>query len=77
MKSLTVKELYNESQVFTNLWEFIKSHAIPENDSDWEKVVEDIKDFVKKSHNQAFATDMALCVIKEIERREKARQSAA
>ena len=76
MKALKLNDLQSESQVFTEMWAFLKTHAVPENDEDWRQIVEEGKQLVSNCKNrQSFAQSMFLCIYEELERQDKQRKN--
>ena len=76
MKALVLKDLREESKLFTALWEFMKSHGELESDEDYSKVIDDTVKLVSQCDSEIhdFATEMAICVASEILRRADKKQ---
>ncbi len=77
MKALTLKELPDESKIFTLCWNFMKAYGVPETDDDWKKMIDDCHQCVdpyKGTIQYQFAMDMIIATVSHIERLFKERE---
>lgn len=64
-----------EFQIFSDVWNFFKSYyQVESNDSFWDRLIEESNQIAKKYDNK-FANDLLIAVIKEMERKLKAKQN--
>lgn len=65
-----------EFQIFTDVWNFFKRYYQVQNDDDyWDRAIEESNQIAVKYGNNKFANDLLISVIKEMERKLKAKQN--
>lgn len=61
-----------EFQIFTDVWNFFKKfYEVEDDDSYWDKAIEESNQIAVKYGNNKFANDLLIAVIKEMERKLK------
>lgn len=65
-----------EFQIFADVWNFFKRYyQVQDDDIYWDKAIEESNEIAVKYGNNKFANDLLIAVIKEMERKLKAKQN--